>query len=62
MKEVLEKYIGRECTITGASGSMSGVILSVTDSAVELEIKKKNYRRIDIFNINHIYKFVILDK
>ncbi len=62
MKELLEKYIGRECVITGASGSINGTILSVNDGCVELEIKKKKFRQVLVLNINYIYKVVFNDK
>ncbi len=60
MKELLEKYIGRECIINGSSGSIKGVILIVNDGAVEIKLHKK-LDRVNVMNINHIYSVTILN-
>ncbi len=60
MKELLEKYIGRNCIVTGSSGSVKGEILAVNDGSLELKLHKK-VDRVDIINIDHIYKVTILE-
>ncbi len=60
MKELLEKYIGRKCVVTGASGSIIGTITSLTENSLELNLEKKNKLNA-IFNINHIYNVTILN-
>ncbi len=60
MRELLEKYIGRNCIVTGSAGSKKGEILSVNDGSLELKLHKK-VNMIDVINIDHIYNVTILE-
>lgn len=57
--EILKKRIGDYCTVNTLEYVEQGIILSVNESWLEIEVNEKKDKRIELINLDYVEKISI---